>query len=84
MDAWFADDYRHLRYTNWLVVMPVVDSMILGMTRDLVWRLLKINGVCGRPPGESRVHRLPERMARSAGEGKIRDVHVRWGRRAPA
>jgi len=48
VDSWFSEDYRHLRYTNWIVVMPVIDRMLASMARDLVLRLLKINGVAAR------------------------------------
>ncbi len=27
VDSWFADDYRHLRYTAWDVVLPIVWDM---------------------------------------------------------
>ena len=46
IDSWFSIDYRHLRYVDWAVVLPILTTMRL--TKESVWKLLKISGLAMR------------------------------------
>jgi hypothetical protein len=44
--SWFSPEFRHLRYINWTVVLPVVRDMLRRMTMESIWQLLQIKGLC--------------------------------------
>jgi hypothetical protein len=48
INSWFSIDYRHLRYVNWAVVLPILTNMRLRITKKSVWHLLKCNGLAMR------------------------------------
>ena len=48
INSWFSIDYRHLRYVDWAVVLPILTTMRLRITKESVWHLLQCNGLAMR------------------------------------
>ena len=48
INSWFSIDYRHLRYVDWAVVLPILATMRLRITKESVWHILKCNGLAMR------------------------------------
>ncbi len=46
--SWFSLEFRHLRYINWTIVLPVVQDMLRRMMMDSVWQLLKHGSLTSR------------------------------------
>ncbi len=46
--SWFSPECRHLRYTDWTIVLPVVKDMLHRMTMDSIWQLLKNGSLTSR------------------------------------
>ena len=46
--SWFSPEFRHLRYIDWTIVLPVVQDMLRRMTMDSIWQLLKNGSLTSR------------------------------------